>query len=157
MYECTPLNTCLSTTMQIKVLIHFFLIIRCYSHINTYFHLFLYFYIQKFSKRVTVLASFVSNLIQARVTEAGISIKLRPPHRPCCKPVQPFLDWDWCGRGQLCVSGATLAQVVLNCIRERGEQAVRSRSVSTVLPWVLLQCQPWLPSETSVTWKLKMK
>ena len=45
----------------------------------------------------------------------------------------------WCGRAQPSVGCSTTEQMVLGAIRKQAEQARRSKSESSLPPWLLLQ------------------
>ena len=61
-----------------------------------------------------------------------------------------FLINGWCARVQPTLGSSASRQVVLGVTREQPEQAMRSKSISSVLPWSLLQFQPWDPASVSI-------
>lgn len=73
------------------------------------------------------------------ITENGVSVKEMPLGDPA---VGIFSVNDQMKRSQPTGGSATLGLVVLGSIRKKNEQTNTSKSVSSTLPWRLLQLLP---------------
>lgn len=61
-----------------------------------------------------------------------------------------FLINGWCARVPPTLGSSTSKQVVLGDTRQQPEQAMRSKSIGSILSWSLLPFQPWDPASDSI-------